>query len=75
MDDPEKEIESMKSDGTATHYCMKCNKDFSTRTNLTRHLLTHDGQKPYTCNICGNKFTQNGSLKSHMVRLFFARNK
>lgn len=50
------------------HPCDRCNKLFSTRTNLTRHLMTHDGQKPYVCKICGNGFTQNGSLKSHMVK-------
>lgn len=47
---------------------MKCNKEFSTGTNLTRHMVSHDGNKPYVCTICGNAFTQNGSLKSHMVR-------
>lgn len=49
------------------HVCPKCDKTFSTRTNLTRHLLTHEGQKPYVCDVCGSGFTQNGSLKSHMV--------
>lgn len=47
--------------------CDVCHKTFSTRTNLTRHKITHEGRKPYVCNICGNAFTQNGSLKSHMV--------
>lgn len=49
------------------HFCSKCNKEFSTGTNLTRHMISHDGYKPYVCTICGNAFTQNGSLKSHMV--------
>lgn len=31
-------------------------------------MVSHDGNKPYVCTICGNAFTQNGSLKSHMVR-------
>lgn len=53
--------------GNTENYCERCDKRFSTRTNLTRHLLTHDGLKPYVCNVCGNAFTQNGSLKSHMV--------
>lgn len=48
------------------HMCLQCNKDFSTKTNLLRHMQTHDGNKPYQCNICGNSFTQNGSLKQHM---------
>lgn len=47
--------------------CEVCDKTFSTRTNLTRHKITHEGRKPYICNVCGNSFTQNGSLKSHMV--------
>lgn len=32
-------------------------------------MISHDGYKPYVCTICGNSFTQNGSLKSHMVIL------
>lgn len=57
-----------ESKATSAHYCSKCSKVFSTRTNLTRHMMTHDGQKPFVCQLCGNSFTQNGSLKSHMVR-------
>lgn len=48
------------------HYCRRCNKDFSTKTNLLRHIQTHDGVKPYQCTICGAGFTQNGSLKQHI---------
>lgn len=55
-----------KNPVSTTHYCMKCNKDFSTKTNLMRHMQTHDGSKPYQCIICGKSFTQNGSLKQHM---------
>lgn len=48
------------------HICQQCNKDFSTRTNLLRHIHTHDGSKPYKCTECSSSFTQNGSLKQHM---------
>lgn len=49
------------------HHCSKCNKNFSTKTNLMRHMRTHDGNsKPYECHICNHRFTQNGSLKQHM---------
>jgi hypothetical protein len=47
------------------HLCTKCNRSFSTRTNLYRHLQAHDGAKNYRCEICDKGFTQSGSLKQH----------
>lgn len=34
------------------HICTKCVKVFSTRTNLIRHIQSHDGYKAYVCQIC-----------------------
>ena len=34
------------------HVCSKCIKVFSTRTNLIRHIQSHDGNKPYVCEVC-----------------------
>jgi Zinc finger, C2H2 type len=48
------------------HICTKCVKVFSTRTNLIRHIQSHDGYKAYVCQICQKGFTQSGSLKQHM---------
>lgn len=48
------------------HMCTKCVKVFSTRTNLIRHIQSHDGYKAYVCSICSKGFTQSGSLKQHM---------
>ena len=31
------------------------------------HRLTHAGERPYECDICGMKFTQSNSLKSHRL--------
>lgn len=47
------------------HLCTKCNRSFSTRTNLYRHLQAHDGAKNYICEVCNKGFTQSGSLKQH----------
>lgn len=47
------------------HICTKCVKVFSTRTNLIRHIQSHDGYKAYRCEICNKGFTQSGSLKQH----------
>lgn len=44
----------MKIEPGTAHICVMCNKDFSTKTNLMRHMLTHDGKKPFMCTICGN---------------------
>lgn len=62
-----KTIDPLAKSTARSHICTKCDKDFSTKTNLMRHVLTHSGVKPYQCNICGNGFTQNGSLKQHML--------
>jgi uncharacterized C2H2 Zn-finger protein len=48
------------------HICTKCVKVFSTRTNLIRHIQSHDGYKAYVCQVCNKGFTQSGSLKQHM---------
>lgn len=51
----------------ARFFCVKCNRDFSTKTNLTRHMVTHEGVRPYQCLVCDKSFSQNGSLKQHMM--------
>ncbi|XP_050328591.1 uncharacterized protein LOC126758378 [Bactrocera neohumeralis] len=51
---------------TKRFLCFKCNRDFSTKTNLTRHMATHEGNRPFQCNVCNKSFTQNVSLKQHM---------
>ncbi|XP_017493440.1 PREDICTED: myoneurin-like [Rhagoletis zephyria] len=52
---------------TSNRYvCFKCNRDFSTKTNLNRHMATHEGNRAFQCHICDKTFTQNVSLKQHM---------
>ncbi|XP_065083428.1 zinc finger protein 543-like [Ochlerotatus camptorhynchus] len=47
--------------------CVECVKSFSTKTNLNRHLQTHNGNKPFACPLCQKGFTQSGSLKQHLL--------
>jgi len=51
------------------HVCMICAKGFWTPSTLKRHILTHTGEKNYTCDIinCGKCFGQSYQLKRHML--------
>jgi uncharacterized Zn-finger protein len=47
------------------HKCGLC--FYSTKHGwiLKRHMLTHSGNKPYVCKICGKRFRQTAHLSGH----------
>ena len=49
------------------HRCETCNKGFASRNDLTKHVRTHTGERPYKCADCGAAFNQAGGLRTHII--------
>lgn len=48
--------------------CPLCDKNFSTKTSLTRHKSTHEDQQNYNCKHCEKKFQNKNTLKRHLLK-------
>lgn len=55
--------------------CDICNKGFAIFTHFQEHKYFHTGEKPFQCNICGQKFMYTRYLNSHIVQMHKAQKK
>nr|XP_049706274.1 transcription factor GAGA isoform X3 [Helicoverpa armigera] len=47
------------------HVCDVCDLRFQRSSHLTRHKLTHTGERPFTCGGCGRSFARSDKLRVH----------
>ncbi|NXK80183.1 SALL1 protein, partial [Amazona guildingii] len=47
------------------HKCRFCAKVFGSDSALQIHLRSQMGERPFKCNVCGNRFSTKGNLKVH----------
>ena len=50
--------------------CVQCNKSYSSKDNLTRHMKMHNAaQVAHSCGLCDKTFTRKANLQKHQKKI------
>lgn len=52
--------------GDGRYRCPSCPRAFL-KSSLRKHLLSHTGERPYSCKVCGAGFTRKDVLDNHLL--------
>jgi len=53
------------------HRCQLCGKIFGSDSAVQIHMRSHTGERPYRCNICGNRFSTKGTNNLALIQIGF----
>jgi len=48
-----------------TVICSECGMTLASMSKLKRHLVSHTGEKPFSCDVCGSRFARKDKLDNH----------
>ena len=53
--------------GGGAYSCSKCGQTYSNKSNLKRHMDSHEGKYPYKCEVCGKGSTNSTFMTEHLT--------
>ena len=65
----QKHMENQHDDtvDTVKHVCSLCKKEYKKKKNLKEHMMSHSGERPYSCQDCGKRFRTGRDLRTHCM--------
>ena len=54
--------------GPAEFACPYCSKIMKKRKDMTRHIMIHTGEKPFSCTFCNFRANQKSTVNEHVKR-------